>query len=342
MEILQYVDHIIQNILGSHFPEDSITINNSFERILGGADTEIFSFSIKITNQSNPLPLVLRLYREGAVMGVSKREFETLDQLYNAGLSVPKPYGYADSDNKLKRPFLIMELIVGEMLSEIFFNSKTDVEALMLKFIQNLVNIHNVNWKDHLSILVPPDIKSDPYQVIKRFMRRPVELIEQYNINELKPLITWLQKHLLEHPLDKIVLIHGDYHAMNVMVKENGDLVTIDWTNIILGDRRVDIAFTIVAMGSASDIPLKENLVKIYEEITQKKIEGIEFFMVLSVLFNLMRVYSMLFNYEITNENDMTKATMIGEYGQYVKYFVNMIKEVTGLEFPQIEKKLEI
>lgn len=46
--------------------------------------------------------------------------------------------------------------------------------------------------------------------------------------------------------------------------------------------------------------------------------------------------------YEITNENDMTKTTMIGEYGQYVKYFVNMIKEVTGLEFPQIEKKLEI
>ena len=55
-----------------------------------------------------------------------------------------------------------------------------------------------------------------------------------------------------------------------------------------------------------------------------------------------MKVYSKLFNDEITNENDMKKATMIGEYGQYVKYFVNMIKEVTGLEFPQIEKKLEI
>jgi hypothetical protein len=50
----------------------------------------------------------------------------------------------------------------------------------------------------------------------------------------------------------------------------------------------------------------------------------------------------MLFNYEITGENDMTRDRMIGEYRPFVIYFVNMIKEITSLDFPQIEEKLNM
>ena len=148
MEILSSVEPIVRNILGSHFPEDTITVNDDFEKILGGADTEIFSFSIKVKNQFKQLQLILRLYRAGADITSSRREYETLNQLHKTGLSVPKPYGYTGSDNELKRPFLIMELIDGEMLSEVFFRNMSDAEEIMRQ-----LQIGSINFEEASALL---------------------------------------------------------------------------------------------------------------------------------------------------------------------------------------------
>lgn len=341
MELLNQITPIIKIILDSHFPKDNYTIKGGFNQILGGADTEIFSFTVMMLNEPKSKHLIIRIYRDGATIELSRREFETLDQLYKAGLSVPKPYGFTGPDNALRRPFIIMEKIEGELLSDLFYKRKDESDRLIEGFVQNLVKIHDLKWQEHFPNRINRDIESDPYQLFTSMIDRVANRIEPYNIEELQPLITWLRESMKDHPCTEVVLVHGDYHGMNVMVKENGDFVTLDWMDIKLGDRRQDIAFSIVAMDSASSESMKEYLIKIYENVTETKIEGIEFFMVLSALYNLIRVYSMLFNYEITGENDMTKATMIGGYIQFVNYFVNMIKEVTGLNFPLLEAKLE-
>ncbi|MHA2031807.1 MAG: phosphotransferase family protein [Candidatus Kariarchaeaceae archaeon] len=342
MEIQGKVILDIQNILNEHLPKDQYTIKDGFSKILGGADTEIFSFTIEMKDESNSYELILRIYRKGATINSSKREFDVLDKLFKAGLSVPKPYGFIGPDNSLNRPFLIMEKVDGGMLSEEFFKENSDPKTMLVQFIQNLVKIHNINWKIHFSDRTPPDIESDPYYIIKQLMRNPKDLIEKYDIKEFKPLIAWLENSIQDHPSNEVVLVHGDYHGMNVIVRGNGDLVTIDWNDVKLGDRRQDLAFSIVATDSAMEIPMKDSLVTLYENIAERKIEGLEYFMVLSVLVNFIRVYSMLFNYEITGENDMTRDRMIGEYRPFVIYFVNMIKEITSLDFPQIEEKLNM
>ncbi len=342
MELLNKTLYVISEILETHFSKDSFIIRDELTRITGGADTEIFSFTVEITEESMSYDLILRLYRKGATIDLSRREFETLNQLYNAGLSVPKPYGYTGIENPLKRPFLIMEKIDGEMLAEIIFNENRNKEAMLIQFMGNLAEIHNLNWQKSFTNIPIPDVSIDSYQIIKNLMRGSESLIEKFEISELYPLITWLKRFMHDHPCEKVVLVHGDYHGMNVMVRENGEFVTIDWMDIKLGDRRQDLAFSIIATDSASTMSLKDHFIKTYEDFTNEKIEGIEYFMVLSVLRNFIRVYSMLFNYDITNENDNTKEIMIGEYSQYVNYFVKMIKNITGLDFPKIEAELTI
>ena len=74
----------IHNILEDHFPKNAYVVNEEFMKIIGGADTEIFSFVIEMQDKSKSLDLILRIYREGATILSSRKEFETLDQLYNA------------------------------------------------------------------------------------------------------------------------------------------------------------------------------------------------------------------------------------------------------------------
>jgi aminoglycoside phosphotransferase (APT) family kinase protein len=326
----------IQKILSPHFPNIFQFEIGKFEEILGGADTRIFSFSVKDLGHD----FILRIYREGTSVNVAKIEYQTLQAVHSANVAVPKPYGYLGDESSFERAILIMEKIVGKMLAEAFFEEQNDRNILISKFVENLVQIHHIPWEDEFKDVIPPDIKADPFVIIKGYLRRPVELVEKYSIHDLKPLILWLQDNMHKHPCNDLVLVHGDYHAMNIMIAPNGDLVTLDWANVRLGDRRIDIAFALTATESASEIPLRDAMLQLYHQFANINIEGIEYFIVLSNLHNLIRMYSMLVNYEITRENDKTKAILVGNYRNYSSYVVKTIMNITGLSFAFAEKTL--
>jgi aminoglycoside phosphotransferase (APT) family kinase protein len=236
---------------------------------------------------------------------------------------------------------MIMERVQGEILADYLFEKVTIEERkpIMTRFIKEMVSLHMLEWRS----LFPRtdrahrDISSNPYFFVERVLQRPKAMINKYHIDELRPLIDWLDtdKQKCEIP----VLLHGDYHMNNIILTPKGDLVVIDWADIKVGDYRYDLGFSIVTTSSAgSDVT--ETFTKLYESLSGKQVKNISYFMVLSSLGNILRCYSAIINPEITNENETTKNMFLVEYYNYTKYLVTMVERSTGIHLTTIQNEL--
>ncbi|MHA1992822.1 MAG: hypothetical protein ACXACX_16655, partial [Candidatus Hodarchaeales archaeon] len=68
------------------------------------------------------------------------------------------------------------------------------------------------------------------------------------------------------------------------------------------------------------------------------KVNNIDYFMILSALYNLLRCYSALTNPEITNENEITKNMFMNVLKSYVQYVVNLVRKITGIQLKTLKE----
>ncbi|MHA2030234.1 MAG: phosphotransferase family protein [Candidatus Kariarchaeaceae archaeon] len=315
------------------FPESKTFNITNFKQILGGADTKIFGFDLMINNfDDHIIPLVVRIFERFSGSNREQVEFAILEKLYQNKISVPKPYFYASN----KFHYLVMERIIGEDLEDrINRSNQEEVETLLFKFISEMVRIHQLP----VSAFNFPGSKvdQDPFVCIKRDLEYPKSLIAKYHLDELNPLIQWLEEQMVYVPCNQMVLTHGDYHIKNVLINQDDQLFIIDWSNIGYHDRRHDLAFSIVTSNSFGSIDVKPIFLQLYETISGLRIENIEYFMILSSIHNLLRIYSFIVNPEITQEDPVTTKAMIKLFLPYIFYLNHIINEVTGISLFTID-----
>lgn len=325
-------------ILESHFPLlDSNSFKN-FQKLSGGTDTEIYSFDLYFNNSS--IRLVIKLFRNRLPSTRASNEYLNLCKLSKTTIFVPKPFGFLDNTCSFNRPFMILEYVDGRLLTEILYKKGKIDTNLFTLFVVNLVLIHQTNWQVIFDDFVPPEIDSDPFIIIKSFINRTETIVKEYGIKEFDPLIYWLKTNMNNYPCKEFVLCHGDYHPNNIILNNNNKLVTFDWSNVDLGDRRQDLAFAIVVMNSMTSIDQSDLIITTYERITNVKIKGIKFFEVLTNLFNFLRLYSAACNFAITQETDQSKNVFLNEYKTYCSNVLELMKSETHLSFPTIENFL--
>ena len=162
-------------------------------------------------------------------------------------------------------------------------------------------------------------------------------MILENKITELIPLIDWLERNKVKS--QKLSLLHGDYHGNNVIVTPNGKIVIIDWADIKLGDFRLDLGFAIAATSSAGE-NIQQNFVELYQSFSGDKISDIEYFIILSILHNLLRCYSALINPRITNETELTKSMFLVAYRTYTQYLVKITEAITGVHLKTLDNAL--
>ena len=300
-----------------------------------GADTETFGF--RFVTDEKSLNLILRLYR--GITDRAEREFVTISSLHDAGLSVPKAYFWRKKSKTVDRSYLIMEKIPGMILSDYLLKGeieKDNFEYFNL-FIQEMVNIHNVDWKKMFPKVKSQDLDEDPYYYVDKVIKFPKEMINKFNVDELMPVIEWLEDN--KEKTEQLSLLHGDFHFNNVIITPENKLVVIDWADIRLGDFRHDLAFSIVATSSAAG-DITASFIQYYESVSGRKVRNIEYFMILSIMHNLLRCYSALTNPQITNENEMTKNMFLITYKNYTQHLVKTVNTITGIQLPTLEKAL--
>ena len=337
MEITQGLKQEIIECLRLVLPFKGEIYVTNFQRLLG-ADTETFSFSY--VNNSTEIPLIFRLYRK--ISDRAENEYTTLQALTNAGISVPKPYIWRKTSQTLLRSFLIMEKIPGELLSDYILKTESETQRMegFQLFIQEMVNIHKYDWKinfiDQSSFKIP-DIESNPYIYIDNLIKYPKKMIKLHSLNELSPLIDWLEKNKVKS--ENLSLLHGDFHMNNIIMTPQKRLVVIDWADIKIGDFRHDLAFAIVATSSAG-LDVSDTFTNLYRTSSNNKVNHIDYYMILSILHNLLRCYSALLDPQILGETETTKKMFLESYKSYTEYLTQIVKRITGIQLTTLEKAL--
>jgi aminoglycoside phosphotransferase (APT) family kinase protein len=161
-------------------------------------------------------------------------EFAVLEAAHDAGVRVPRPYGYVP--DLAGREAFVMERLEGETIGRRIVQREELAAAraaLPVQLAEELAKIHGI----------PPG--RVPFLQEARLERMADELEE---VDEPHPAIElglwWLREH--RPPARRTVVNHGDFRIGNVVVGEDGLVGVLDWEFAHLDDPVRDLAFSFV------------------------------------------------------------------------------------------------
>ena len=182
-----------------------------------------------------------RLLVRRAAVGVIHRhtlslldEYSVLEAAYEAGVKVPRPYGYIpDLD---EREAFVMERLDGETIGRRIVRREELARAraaLPVEMAEEIAKIHAIP-ASRLTFL--------PNARLERMVDELDEVGEPHPAIELG--LLWLREH--RPPEREPVVVHGDYRIGNLVVREEGLAGVLDWEFAHLDDPVRDLAFSLV------------------------------------------------------------------------------------------------
>jgi len=182
-----------------------------------------------------------RLLVRRAAVGVIHRhtlsllhEYSVLEAAYEAGVKVPRPYGYIpDLD---EREAFVMERLDGETIGRRIVRREELARAraaLPVEMAEEIAKIHAIP-ASRLPFL--------PAARLERMVDELDEVGEPHPAIELG--LLWLREH--RPPEREPVVVHGDYRIGNLVVREEGLAGVLDWEFAHLDDPVRDLAFSLV------------------------------------------------------------------------------------------------
>ena len=209
-----------------------------FEALTGGVSAKTTSFTIKRADQSIK-KLILRQFSQDIVRiqpHVADKEFVLLDALYNAGVSVPRPYYYgANGDfsevpHRSETSYIVIDYIDGKLCL-----SPPDIDGYIRALAAKLVTIHsvdlnlpqfeNIHWPEGATVY---EAWKKPSQPMDDSLQEP----------KIRKFFEWAPDYVSRD----LCLIHGDLWPGNLICNEAGIAGIIDWEDSTIGDPLYDLA----------------------------------------------------------------------------------------------------
>jgi aminoglycoside phosphotransferase (APT) family kinase protein len=162
------------------------------------------------------------------------QEFAVLEAAYEAGVKVPRPYGYVA--DLAGREAFVMERLEGETIGRRIVQKDELAaarEKLPLQLAEQLAKIHAIP-AERLPFL--------PETRIELMVTELDEVGEPHPAIELG--LWWLREH--RPPVRPVVVNHGDFRIGNVVVDREGLVGVLDWEFAHLDDPVRDLAFGMV------------------------------------------------------------------------------------------------
>jgi aminoglycoside phosphotransferase (APT) family kinase protein len=162
------------------------------------------------------------------------QEFEVLRAAHEAGVTVPRPYGYIPE--LAGREAFVMERLEGETIGRRIVQ-KPELEAarerLPAQMAEELARIHAIP-AERLPFL--------PEARLERMVDELDEVREPHPAIELG--LWWLREN---RPAPRpAVVVHGDFRIGNLVVREDGLAGVLDWEFAHVDDPVRDMAFSLV------------------------------------------------------------------------------------------------
>ncbi len=308
--------------------------------ITAGWENEMYAFDVEYgpAGERRREKLVLRVYPGDDAYVKSAHEFQGMRQLYQAGYPVPQVLLLERESSH--KPFVIMERIDGQVLWPILFDaSEKKRRELLTRFCALFVQLHTLDWRPFAED-VARYATGGPYFFIDQWLSIAHDFLRRFSRPGFLPIGEWLEARREQVPCLRPSLVHGDFHPGNLLLRDDGLAVVIDWSQLNISDFRFDLAWTLLLVGSYEGVKWRNRILHEYERLAGAGVEQIEFFEVFACtrrLFDL--VVSLSEGAERLGMRPGAIAMMKRQMGAFHSVY-SLLLERTGIRVAEVEQLL--
>jgi aminoglycoside phosphotransferase (APT) family kinase protein len=247
----EHVTGALQRYVAGRFAA-GVTLTERPAPLGKGFDTFIYAFRIAGPglDEAWARPLVLRLY--GSAEQSSKCEREAVVQGFAASLGYPAllPLAVEGDGGTFGLPFMIMPRVSGGTVLDAIMRNPLRARSRLGEMARLHARLHDL------------PIDGCPLRYERPLIESKLEqlgaAVRRIGRTGLRDGLRWLGEHRSVAGGERPALCHGDFHPLNVLLGDNGEMAVIDWTDGTIGDRHSDVARTVallqfahIAAGSA-------------------------------------------------------------------------------------------
>ena len=232
----QVSDALIKH-LRAELNDPDVGYETALTQIEGGYETFTFGFKLSGVREELSNPLVLRLFPSFHVADKAVLESAVQNVLAEAGYPVPRVYFTCTDKSILGGAFFVMEFLQGENMlaasSETFPDMLGKIHAAL----------HGIDPGPLVKALKDRGIEENRYRLDGK-LDRLNDRIESAH-PWLREGIDWLLETRPPEP-ETLSICHGDFHPLNILIKDGKVTGVLDWPGFIIADPVLDVAFTVV------------------------------------------------------------------------------------------------
>jgi aminoglycoside phosphotransferase (APT) family kinase protein len=276
--------NLLQIYCESAFPNWQNVRTSRFAYLADGWESVIYAFDLDYLAGEEPHHegLVLRIYPGADPRPKARREYEAIFRLGKAGYPVPRVFLLECDHSPFTQPFILMERIEGRPLWNALSDAQPAEQAILLERYSELyVRLHRLDWRllarDEGDSAGNGSIPVRPGD-IDTWLNMARTVLQGFGWPLDNPFLVWLEQHRANITRSWPAATHGDFHPNNVLLRPDGAMVVIDWTNFDLTDARFDLAWTLVLANSYMGMEWRDRFLQAYERQAGQAVEQIEYF----------------------------------------------------------------
>ena len=342
-------NEILQAYYRAKYPDQPGILVSDLTDITTGWECEVYAFHLEWRlppgggSQSGPLgeDCVLRLYTGDDRREKSEKEFFILSRLAKANYPVPRVTLLEKDHSPFEKPFIIMEKINGREMSGAMHDAlPAGQKALLIQFCALSVRLHQLDWRLFAPI-APGDPGADPYYSIDLVLDYGRVTLARYPSAGFLPLIDWLAARRDSLACARPALAHFDYHPGNLLVREDGSVVVIDWTASTILDPRMDLGWTLLLTSIYAGKSFRDAFLKGYERLSGSRVKQVEIFEVIACL---RRLTDILVSVQVGPEKLGMRpgaADLMKQQAGPLQKVYDLLLSHTAIRIPEIESLIQ-
>jgi len=311
---------------------------NKFEFIASGFESEIYSFGLRQSNNSQK-NYIVRLFPGDGASEKLMREARGLSLLQKASYPVPELLLQETDPTPLGMPFEIMEKLEGQVLWPFLATVEPDEQRQLLsRFGVLLVQLHTLDWQ--LFIDDPNKYQHNPTLILDESISEYRSLYTTYNLPGFLQIIEWLDEHKYEISVRPAV-VHRDFHANNIFLCPGNQLFVIDWTQFGISDYRVDLSWTLLIMGDLGNKNWGKQIFNAYASGFHSQIEDIDYF---NVIANMKLLASAVISNTYDPKELGLRSERIGITKKQLSVYKQLsqrLRNITQITIPELDNLLD-
>lgn len=231
---IQGIDDKLISYLRSELQDQRLIYSTLPIPVEGGYDTIIYRFQLEGASDELAEPLILRVF---AGSSPNRASFEGLVQeaVADSGYPAPKVHFTCTDEDVLGAGFLVMELMPGRPMA------KVPEDAMPEMLAEAHLHLHGIDVDSIRGALESSGVKRRcSFDNLLRWLK---ERVEERDYGWLQGGLEWIEGNRPREP-ERLVVCHGDFHPLNLLVEDGRVSGVLDWAGFMLGEPAYDVGVT--------------------------------------------------------------------------------------------------